>query len=112
MGRPEVEVDESVVEELAAIFCTLKEIAAVVGCSIDTLERRFAVIIAKGRERGKTTLRRTQWQAAVKGNVVMLIWLGKQYLDQQDKTQLTLEKLTDEVLVAEAQRRLGDGTKP
>ena len=111
-GRPLLEIDSEQVEELASIFCTMKEIAAVVGCSVDTLEGRFSDIIAKGRERGKMTLRRQQWIQANKGNVVMLIWLGKQYLDQQDKTQLVLEKLPDEVLVAEANRRLisGSGT--
>lgn len=31
------------------------------------------------------SLRKKQLQIALKGNVVMLIWLGKQYLGQVDK---------------------------
>ncbi len=111
MGRPLLEIDENQVEELASIFCTMKEIAAVVGCSVDTLEGRFSDVIAKGRERGKMSLRRAQWQAVKNGNVVMMIWLGKQILDQVEKTQLILEKVPDEVLVQEAKRRIEIGTK-
>ena len=112
MSRPELEIDSKLVEDLAAIFCTMKEIAAIVGCSVDTLERRFADNIDKGRQRGKTTLRRKQFESAISGNVVMLIWLGKQILDQQERTHISLEKISDDILVAEAQRRLTDGTKP
>lgn len=113
MGRPEVDVDERIVEELAALFCPVVEIAAVVGCSRETLYNdRFSTIIDKGRQRGRMSLRKKQFEAANNGNVVMLIWLGKQYLDQQDKTQISLEKISDEILIGEAQRRLTDGSKP
>jgi gamma-glutamylcysteine synthetase len=111
MARPEIEIDAQLVEDLAAIFCTMKEMATIVGCSVDTLERRFADVIDKGRQRGKTTLRRKQFEAAINGNVVMLIWLGKQILDQTEKTQLILEKIPDEMLVAEAQKRLASGSQ-
>jgi gamma-glutamylcysteine synthetase len=111
MGRPLLELDEEQIEELAAMFCTMKEIAAVMGCNVDTLHDRFSDVIAKGRDRGKMTLRKQQWKAANNGNVVMLIWLGKQYLEQQDKTQLVLEKVPDEILIQEAQRRIASGSK-
>jgi hypothetical protein len=29
-----------------------------------------------------------QWQAAEKGNSTMLVWLGKQYLNQKDKSEV------------------------
>lgn len=35
---------------------------------------------------GRVSLRRSQWQAAQKGNAALLIWLGKQYLNQKDKS--------------------------
>jgi hypothetical protein len=57
------------------------------------------------------SLRQWQLKKAKEGNVVMLIWLGKQMLGQQDKTQLVLSKIPDDLLVAEAQRRLTDGTQ-
>lgn len=112
MSRPLLEIDEVLVEDLASIMCSNKEIASIVGCCVDTLTDRFSEILHKGRQRGKTSLRREQFKAAIGGNVVMLIWLGKQYLEQQDKTQISLEKISDDILVAEAQRRLADGTKP
>lgn len=84
-GRPKKEVDSKLVFELAKIHCTMKEISSVAGCSVDTLERRFAEIIEKGQDEGKRSLRRLQWQQAEKGNIQMLIWLGKQMLGQKDK---------------------------
>lgn len=90
-GRPPLEIDESLVQKLAMIMCTMEEIAAVVGCSVDTLERRFADIIKEGQSKGKTSLRRWQYQAAEKGNTSMLIWLGKQHLGQRDSFESKTE---------------------
>jgi len=44
-------------------------------------------VIDRGRAVGRATLRRMQWQAAENGNPTMLIWLGKQMLDQKDKVE-------------------------
>lgn len=82
-------IDPDQVEKLAAMHCTHAEIAAVVGCSQDTVERRFADVIRKGRESGKAKLRHLQWRSAQNGNVTMQIWLGKQLLKQSDKQELT-----------------------
>lgn len=86
-GRPRKDVDPALVERLARIDCTTTEIAAVTGCSTDTLDRRFADVIRRGRELGKRSLRRKQYDLAMKGNVTLLIWLGKQRLGQADKQQ-------------------------
>lgn len=96
MARPtkEPDVDANVMERLAAICCTMTEIAAVTGLSVDTLERRFAVPIKRGREVGKATLRREQYRLAMNGNPTMLIWLGKQLLGQSDKTEQRVTGLT------------------
>ena len=87
-GRPKIEVDMGLVERLANIQCTQDEIASVVGCSVDTLLRQpdFATIYKKGKEIGKSSLRRTQWKLA-QTNTSMAIWLGKQYLGQTDKIE-------------------------
>lgn len=82
--RPPMVLDEKLIEILSEMMCPVVEIAAYVGCSVDTLDRRYAELMAKGRDKGRTKLRRFQWEAASKGNVVMLIWLGKQYLGQKD----------------------------
>lgn len=63
------------------------EIGSIVECSVDTLERNFADVIKKGRERGKSSLRRKQFEMAMNGNVTMLIWLGKQHLGQTEKVE-------------------------
>ena len=88
-GRPEIPVNEETVLALAQRFCFNTEIAAIVGISVDTLHRRFAEIIAKGREAGKANLRRLQFEAADRGNTAMLIFLGKNYLGQADRHELT-----------------------
>lgn len=85
MARPKKQVDEALLEKLASIQCTNEELSNMVGVSIDTLLRRYATLIKKARDNGKKSLRRMQWEAAQKGNVTMLIWLGKQYLGQKDK---------------------------
>ncbi len=84
-GRPRKMIDAKQVRELASIGCTYNEIGAVVGCSKATLSERFRTEIDKGHEELKRSIRRMQYGAAKKGNIVMMIWLGKQYLGQQDK---------------------------
>lgn len=97
MARPPIPIDADEVIKLASIGCSNDEIAAFFDCSKDTIERRFAAELNKGRENGKTRLRRLQWQSATKGNVVMQIWLGKQMLGQKDKQEL--EQTTREIKI-------------
>jgi len=85
MAPPRIELDLELVEKLAGIGCTMIEIAAVCKCSVDTLERRCADVIIKGRESAKASLRRMQWKKAEKGNTTMLIWLGKNMLGKRYK---------------------------
>jgi len=47
--------------------------------------RKFEKFLTKGRANLKERLKRKQIQVAMQGNVSMLIWLGKQYLEQSDK---------------------------
>ena len=85
-GRPKKHVDLDLVEKLAHIQCTYGEIASTLGVSIDTLQRHkdFAAVYKRGAEGGRKSLRRMQFESANRGNVVMQIWLGKQYLGQSD----------------------------
>lgn len=69
--------------------CTMEEIASVIGVSKDTIERRCREDINLGKQQGKVSLRRKQFELAYKGDRVMLIWLGKQYLGQADKQEHT-----------------------
>ena len=86
-GRPKKFVDLELVEKLAHIQCTYGEIASTLGVSVDTLQRNkdFAATYKRGAEGGRKSLRRMQFESANKGNVVMQIWLGKNYLGQSDQ---------------------------
>lgn len=91
MARPKIDIDAEQVRKLAAMHCTIAEIAAFFDCSRDTIERNYAAEINKGRQQGKMQLRDWQLQSAKKGNVAMLIFLGKQYLGQSDKVEERIE---------------------
>ena len=93
IGRPPVDINWDLFETLCGIFCTLPEIAYALKCSEDTIERRakrkykipFAEAYKKFSANGKSSLRREQMKQALRGNIPMLIWLGKQYLGQAEK---------------------------
>jgi len=91
MGRPKIELDYELIEKLALIQCTQMEIASILGVNVSTLKRdtEFCRIYKKGVDEGKMSLRRIQWKLADKGNTAMAIWLGKQYLGQKDKQELS-----------------------
>jgi hypothetical protein len=89
-GRPKKQLSKKIVEGMAKLGCSNIEIASLLECSVDTLTRNFAEILDKGRNGLKMKLRKAQITAAGKGNVAMLIWLGKQYLGQADKRDLTI----------------------
>lgn len=104
-GRPKAQIDPKDVESLGRIGCTNEEIATILGVSADTIERRFAGDIKKGRMRFRESLRRMQIRSAMgyweedketgerrwnAPSPVMQIWLGKNCLDQTDRQDLTL----------------------
>lgn len=88
-GRPKTVINEEELKKLCAIQCTDEEIAAWFGCSTKTIQRLrketgYNDIFTYGHARGRASLRRAQYQAAMKGNVAMLIWLGKVVLGQKE----------------------------
>lgn len=96
-GRPRIEfTDEQwhTIINLAAIQCTAEEVAAVLEISPDTLHRRIKEthdtstleFLASHSHGGKVSLRRAQFKLAEEGNPTMQIWLGKQYLNQKDRS--------------------------
>ncbi|GAI19955.1 unnamed protein product [marine sediment metagenome] len=97
MSRKKINVDFEVVNEKLSNFCDGIEIAAYLGISFDTLERRikqefnadFADYKAQKKAIGTGSLRELQMDQARKGNVSMLIFLGKNYLGQTDKADFT-----------------------
>ena len=79
--------EEQKIEKFASYGLTNKEIAEALGYSENTLQRNFDIFLTKGRANLKMKLKRKQVAVALQGNVVMLIWLGKQYLGQAEKTE-------------------------
>jgi hypothetical protein len=87
-----VEIDLAELEKLASMQCTDEEIAHWFNVSTRTIERKrkspaFAETIARGKSKGKISLRRSQLKLVEQGNPAMAIWLGKQYLGQTDEVR-------------------------
>ena len=100
-GRPKgsfkLNADERTLQALdglGKIQATTKEAAAVLGVSeptfIDFLKRdeKAQETFENGKGSGKVSLRRAQFKTALGGNATMQVWLGKQHLDQKDKSEI------------------------
>jgi AraC-like DNA-binding protein len=96
-GRTPAVINWDTVGQMLEADCKTVDIAAQLGISNDTLTRRckrdlgvtFTVFSQQKRSRGDNLLRAAQFKAAMEGNTTMLIWLGKQRLNQSDKAELT-----------------------
>lgn len=94
-GRPTLDFDLVEVEKLGMLGATAPEMAAWFDCGLRTIERRMSMkdgafnrAYQKGFGRLRISLRRQQIEAAKNGNTAMLIWLGKQLLEQADKREI------------------------
>ena len=96
MGRPKkYNIDTEQVEKLAGLGCSNTEIASFFGVGEHVIRKSYAEFLEKGRDKGKIRLRQWQMKAAERGNVAMLIWLGKQMLGQTDKQEITTTELPE-----------------
>jgi len=95
-GPPKTVIDWQTVDAMLKIQCTGEEIASVLDIDYDTLQNackrdhkmKFSEYSAKKRLGGRASLRRMQWKKAESGDSTLLIWLGKNILNQSDKTNL------------------------
>lgn len=104
------EIDLNQLEQMAMIGCTYREMAACLGVVESTLIEKYKTIIDQLREKGKRAIRAKQVEVALRGSVPMLIWLGKQMLDQREKIDQVnthvIEKIREvEALPIEEKRR-------
>ena len=98
MARPKKHnLDTEKVEQLAGFGCTNTEIASFFGCDESLIRKSYSEYLSKGRDKGKIRLRQLQWRAAERGNVSMMIWLGKQVLSQTDKQEVEHIRPIDEI---------------
>lgn len=104
MARPKKNITvatEKAVEKMASLGATNLEIAELLGINERSIRRNYAEFLTKGRGTLKEKLRRKQISIALKGNVTMLIWLGKQYLGQAEKVDNNNKDSKLEVFIKE-----------
>ncbi len=94
-GRPLIKFDLKVVEAFGAVKASYRFMADYFGCELKTIDRRmkkededFCLHYKKGLAKTKFNLAKKQIEIAMAGNVTMLIWLGKQLLEQSDKQEI------------------------
>jgi hypothetical protein len=109
-GRPRKEIDQATFEKLCHLQCTQTEIMGFFDIGTkDTLNERireiygeehcFSTIYEQKSQSGKIAIRRKQMQVAESGNATLLIWLGKQYLGQSDKTEVKASAETVKLVI-------------
>ena len=69
---PRSKIDASQVEELALIGCTLAEMAMVLNCSEESLDRRFRRNIKRGVARRVILIRAELFTSAMRGDAATL----------------------------------------
>jgi hypothetical protein len=102
-GRPFKEIDPEMFESLCRLHVTKSEMEDFFGVNERTLtnwckrtyDLGYYEAYKQFQSEGKISLRRWQWKKAEKLNVPMLIWLGKQYLDQRDKAEVDATALLE-----------------
>jgi hypothetical protein len=120
MACPQKIIDWTIVDDLLASGCTGVEIASTFGIHPETLYMRtesekglgFSAYSQQKRAIGEKALRKKQQEVALKGNVSMLIWLGKQRLNQRetdvskelDQMKVDLKALAEALGAGRAQR--------
>lgn len=86
-GRPSLKdsIDVEMLKKLSMILCTPQEMGYIMDIDHRTLTKHYSHIIEKGRAQGRMALRRKQFEVAMSSNnAAMLIWLGKNWLNQQE----------------------------
>jgi len=127
MPRKKIEIDPEQVRQLARLGCTWDEIAGVLKIARTTLvvrmrEKKFRDAYEQGVAEGDVSLRRAQYDSAMRGKTGMLVWLGKNRLDQVDRVETknettiydggnALDKLTGAIDRLASRSGSGDGAE-
>lgn len=88
MKRNKHDIPAEKVKLLASFGCSYIEIGKYFGCSEGVIRKRFKIEYEQGREEMKLSLRQLQFKNAQQGNTALLIFLGKNFLGQTDKSQV------------------------
>ena len=89
MPRPKANIDLGELEKLYGMQCTDDEVAAFLGVSMRTLDRRkkiksFQEVIERAKAKGRVSVRRNLFRLASNGNVAAAIFLSKNLLGYKD----------------------------
>ena len=89
MPRPKSKIDLDELEKLCAVQCTDQDIAAFLGVSTRTIERRrkmpsFREAMERGKAKGRVSVRRNLFRLATNGNLGANIFLAKILLGYKD----------------------------
>jgi len=119
MGRKAAEIDFNIVDTALFYGATLNQLVFLLSkkgtdVSIKTIqriiEREKGMTFGEYREyhRGgaKFKLFQKQFEVAMSGNPSMLIWLGKQMLNQTDRNELNLDAGKIEITISDNESRL------
>lgn len=92
-GRPREPIDIEKLEKLCRVHCTDQEIADYFGVSHSTISRiklrePYDKIFTGGKARGKVALRSARFDAALKGNPQLLIYLSKTHLGEREEIDI------------------------
>jgi IS30 family transposase len=92
-GRPRQPIDLEKLEKLCRVHCSDQEIADYFGVSLSTIGRLkvrepYDKIFTGGKARGKVALRSARFDAALKGNPQLLIYLSKTHLGEREEIDI------------------------
>lgn len=115
MPRPLKEIDAKQFEKLCGLQCTKLEICGWFDITDKTLEswckrtygKGFSETFEEKRAAGKISLRRAQYELALKGNATMLIWLGRNYLGQSEDVTVKANVALEDDGLSKSLRELG-----
>ena len=96
MAAKKVNIDWLRVDKYLQAQCSGAGIASLLGIHSNTLYDRcksdngieFMTYSEQKKSEGKELLRAKQFQVAMEGDKTMLVWLGKQYLEQSDQSAI------------------------
>jgi hypothetical protein len=106
MARPPIEIDWAKVDDFLAAGSPGAEVAGYFGIHPNTFylkaeahyEMSFSEVLQQKRSKGNALIRAQQFAKSIgltkKGDNMMLIWLGKNRLDQNDNDQSAVASVT------------------
>jgi hypothetical protein len=114
IGRPKKEIDWKTLDNILQFGARLIDCSDILDLSDDVIQARikekFNCTFTEYRERKMSKMRmkllQKQYDVAMKGNVSMLIWLGKQHLNQKDKHETDIKAENIQIVIDKSDAKL------